>query len=406
LILVADLLWPGDERAGDVFTDASFLAAMVRVEEVWLGALAAAGVGADDVPLAGVVGADDIAALAAQAEAGGNPVIGLVRLLRERSGTRWVHRGLTSQDVLDTALVLCLREALDAVLADVERCAGALAGLARSHRGSVMAGRTLTQHAVPITFGLKAATWLAGLADAGEALQRVRAELPVQLGGAAGTLAAVVELARDLDDPVEVAAGLARSVARELELEGGAPWHNRRTPLTSAADALVTLADTWGRIGADVALLSRPEIGELREATGGGSSTMPGKANPVLSILLRRHALAAPGLAATMHTAAACYADERPDGAWHAEWDTLRTLARRSVVAASQAADLLAGLVVDADAMAARAAAAAETLTAEQRSMGPSTGSGVGAGGPYLGANDIIIDTVLERAGRLWKDLA
>ena len=403
---MADLLWPGDERAGDVFTDASFLAAMVRVEEVWLGALAAAGVGADDVPLAGVVGADDIAALAAEAEAGGNPVIGLVRLLRERSGTRWVHRGLTSQDVLDTALVLCLRDALDAVLADVARCAGALAGLARTHCGSVMAGRTLTQHAVPITFGLKAATWLAGLADATESLRRVRAELPVQLGGAAGTLAAVVELAHDLDDPVEVAAGLVRSAARELELQGGGPWHTRRTPLTSAADALVTLADALGHVGADVALLSRPEIGELREATGGGSSTMPGKANPVLSILLRRHALAAPGLAATLHVAAASFVDERPDGGWHAEWDTLRTLARRSVVAASQAADLLAGLVVDADAMAARVEAARERLTAEQRSMGPSTGSGAGSDGPYLGANDLIIDTVLERAGRLWKDLA
>lgn len=396
---MADLLWPGDERAGDVFDDAAFLAAMVRVEEAWLGALASAGVGADDVPLAGVVGADDIAALSAEAEAGGNPVIGLVRLLRERSGSRWVHRGLTSQDVLDTALVLCLRDALDAVLVDVARCAGALAGLARAHRGTVMAGRTLTQYAVPITFGLKAATWLSGLADATESLRRVRADLPVQLGGAAGTLAAVVELARDQDDPVAVTAGLVQAVARELDLQGGAPWHTRRTPLTSAADALVTLADTLGRIGADVALLSRPEIGELREAAGGGSSTMPGKANPVLSILLRRHALAAPGLAVTLHTAAAAYADERPDGAWHAEWDTLRTLARRSVVAASQAADLLAGLVVDVDRMSVRAGEVGETLTAEQRSMG-------GAEGPYLGANDLIIDTVLERAGRLWKDLA
>jgi 3-carboxy-cis,cis-muconate cycloisomerase len=408
LILVADLLWPGDERAGDVFDDAAFLAAMVRVEEAWLGALASAGVGADDVPLAGVVGADDIAALSAEAEAGGNPVIGLVRLLRERSGSRWVHRGLTSQDVLDTALVLCLRDALDAVLVDVARCAGALAGLARAHRGTVMAGRTLTQYAVPVTFGLKAATWLSGLADATDVVRRVRAELPIQLGGAAGTLAAVVELARDSADradPVEVVAGLVRRVAGELALQGGVPWHTRRTPLTSAGDALVTLADSLGRIGADVALLSRPEIGELREAAGGGSSTMPGKANPVLSILLRRHALAAPGLAATLHTAAAAYIDERPDGAWHAEWATLRTLARRSVVAASQAADLLAGLVVEADRMGARAAENAETLTAEQRSMSGMSGRD-GAAGAYLGANDLIIDTVLERAGRLWKDLA
>lgn len=130
---------------------------------------------------------------------------------------------------------------------------------------------------------------------------------------------------------------------------------------------------------------------------------MPGKANPVLSILLRRHALAAPGLAATLHIAAASVVDERPDGAWHAEWDTLRTLARRSVVAASQAADLLTGLVVDADAMAARVGANQERLTAEQRGMGSATGSGgAGADGPYLGANDLIIDNILERAGRRW----
>jgi 3-carboxy-cis,cis-muconate cycloisomerase len=160
----------------------------------------------------------------------------------------------------------------------------------------------------------------------------------------------------------------------------------------------VGCADAWGRIAADVALLSRPEIGELREGTGGGSSTMPGKSNPVLSVLLRRHALAAPGLAATLHTAAGCYADERPDGAWHAEWDTLRLLARRSVVAASQAAALLEGLVVNPDRMAARAEGAAHTLTAEQRAMGGGTG-------PYLGAAGALTDRALIRARRIWKDL-
>lgn len=393
---MGDLLWPGDERAGETFSDAAVLDAMLAVEEAWLRGLVAAGIAPETASLAGIVGPADLDALAAGAESGGNPVIGLVALLRERTGVRWVHRGLTSQDVLDTALVLCLRDAVDRVLADAARQATALAGLARTHRGSVMAGRTLTQHAVPITFGLKAATWLSGLTDAVTALRSAREELPVQAGGAAATLAAVVELARDLDDPVGAAAAAVRSLAGDLDLQGGAPWHTRRTPLTTAADALVTLADTWGRVGADVALLSRPEIGELREAAGGGSSTMPGKANPVLSVLLRRHALAAPGLAATLHVAAASYVDERPDGAWHAEWDTLRTLARRSVVAASQAADLLEGLVVDEERMSARAAEADERLRAEQRSVG-------GGEAPYLGATDLIIDNVLERAARLWN---
>jgi 3-carboxy-cis,cis-muconate cycloisomerase len=211
-----------------------------------------------------------------------------------------------------------------------------------------------------------------------------------------------VELARDRPEPVEAAAQALRAFAHGLDLQGGAPWHTRRAPITATADALVELSDTWGRIGGDVALLSRPEIGELREASGGGSSTMPGKANPVLSVLLRRHALAAPALAATLHTAAASYVDERPDGAWHAEWDTLRTLARRSVVAASQAAELLEGLVVDADRMTARAAEVEETLRAEQRSMS----RGEAAGSPaYLGATDLIIDNTLERAARVWSEL-
>ncbi|SFC18863.1 3-carboxy-cis,cis-muconate cycloisomerase [Nocardioides terrae] len=399
---MSDLLWPGDERAGSLFSDAALLDAMVRAEQAWLDALAVAGIAPSSTSLDGVVGVDDLEELAAGAETGGNPVIGLVRLLRERTGSSWVHRGLTSQDVLDTALVLCLRDALDQVLADVERQARALAGLVRAHRGTVMAGRTLTQHAVPITFGLKASTWLLGLVDSAVALRGVRDDLPGQAGGAAGTMAATVELAQRLPDPVAAATGVLRTYVSSLGLQGGAPWHTRRTPITGAGDALVTVADTWGRLGGDVALLSRPEIGELREALGGGSSTMPGKANPVLSVLLRRHALAAPGLAATLHVAASSYVDERPDGGWHAEWDTLRTLARRSVVAASQAADLLEGLVVDAERMAARAAEADQTLRAEQRSMTASDGGGEP---PYLGATDLIIDNTLERAARVWSDL-
>ena len=399
---MGDLLWPGDERARSVFSDGAFLDAMVRAEQAWLDTLADAGIAPSTVRLSGLVGASDLDALASGAESGGNPVIGLVRLLRERSGSSWVHRGLTSQDVLDTALVLCLRDALDAVLVDVERQARALAGLAREHRGTVMAGRTLTQHAVPITFGLRASSWLLGLTDSTVTLEGLREDLPAQAGGAAGTLAAVVELARELPDPVAAAAAAARAFAGRLDLVDGPAWHTRRAALTAVADALVELSDTWGRIGGDVALLSRPEIGELREATGGGSSTMPGKANPVLSVLLRRHALAAPGLAATLHTAAAAYVDERPDGAWHAEWDTLRILARRSVVAASQAADLLEGLVVDADRMAARAAGADEVLRAEQRSMTPADDHGEP---PYLGVTDLVIDEALERAGHVWEDV-
>jgi 3-carboxy-cis,cis-muconate cycloisomerase len=386
----ASLLWPGDERAGDVFTDEAFLAAMVRVEQAWLDALAAAGVASSSVELV----TPDLAQVAAGAESGGNPVIPLVKALREQS--KDVHRGMTSQDVLDTALVLCLRDAVERVRTDLERQARALAGLARAHRSTLMAGRTLTQYAVPITFGLKAATWLDGIAAAGERLARCT-PLPAQLGGAAGTLAAPAELAGG----AEAALRLVQDAAARLGLAVGAPWHTQRSALTEYGDALVAAADAWGKVATDVATLSRPEIAELREAAGGGSSTMPGKANPVLSVLVRRHALAAPQLAATLHLAAATAVDERPDGAWHAEWETLRTLARRSVVAASQLADLVEGLVVDDQRMAARVGEQRETLTAEQRSMNPAAGTD----DPYLGATDALIDMALARAGQLWKEL-
>jgi len=417
------LLWPGEERAGDLFSEAAYLAAMVRVEEAWLAAIASSGIAPEEAgtPLAGLVSAGDVPALAEGAEAGGNPVIGLVKLLRGRldgEAARWLHKGLTSQDVVDTALVLCLRDALDRVEDELAAQAAALVGLARDHRATVMSGRTLTQHAVPITFGLKAATWLSGLSDAAEALRRTRTSLPAQIGGAAGTLAAVVGLARlrGLGDPVATAREASETAATTLGLTPRIPWHTNRAPLTAAADALVTTADTWGRIATDVTLLTRPEIGELAEPAGegrGGSSTMPHKSNPVLSVLVRRHALAAPPLAATLHTAAATYVDERPDGAWHVEWETLQTLARRSVVAASQTTELLAGLRVDAARMRATAEAAGADLLAEQRSLTGFVGGDILAGteaaaglDDYLGAADALIDTTLARAHEIWKDLS
>lgn len=414
------LLWPGEERAGDLFSEAAYLAAMVRVEEAWLAAIASSGIAPEEArtPLAGLISADDVPALAEGAEAGGNPVIGLVKLLRGRldgEAARWLHKGLTSQDVVDTALVLCLADVLDRVEDELAAQAASLVGLAQDHRATVMSGRTLTQHAVPITFGLKAATWLSGLSDAAEALRRTRTSLPAQIGGAAGTLAAVVGLARlrGLGDPVAAAQEAATTTSTTLGLTPRIPWHTNRAPLTAAADALVTAADTWGRIATDITLLTRPEIGELAEPAGagrGGSSTMPHKSNPVLSVLIRRHALAAPPLASTLHTAAATYVDERPDGAWHVEWETLQTLARRSAVAASQTTELLAGLRVDAARMRATAEAAGADLLAEQRSLTGFVGGDVLAGSEaavglddYVGAADALIDTTLARAHEIWK---
>ncbi|MET0820527.1 MAG: lyase family protein [Aeromicrobium sp.] len=393
---MADLFWPGDERADGLLDDGALLTAMVAVEQAWLDALVSAHVAPASAAadLTGAVGGTDAPELASGAEAGGNPAIGLVAMLRDRTTgetSQWLHRGLTSQDVVDTALVLCLREAIDRVLTDLDRQLGLLADLAHHHRDTVMVGRTLTQHAVPITFGVKVASWIDGLVDARTAVVGARDGLAVQVGGAAGTLAAAVELTGSLDAALD----LVDRTAAALGLPSAPPWHTSRVRMTRTGDALTTLADAWGHLAADAATLSRPEIDEVREGIGGGSSTMPHKSNPVLSVLLRRHAFAAPGLASTLHVAAGAAVDERPDGAWHAEWAALRDLGRRSVVAAGQASDLLAGLRVDTDAMS-RTLATAQGVDAEQQSMVALTGRAPAPN--YLGAAHHVVDTAVARA--------
>jgi 3-carboxy-cis,cis-muconate cycloisomerase len=404
---MSDLFWPGDDRAGDIMSPVAFLAAMVRVEEEWLSGLVAGGMApsAAKADLAGLVGLDDIEALSTASEAGGNPVIPLVTLLRKRIGdsnpeaARWLHRGLTSQDVVDTGLMLCSRDLVDRVAVELRRQIETLVDLVESYRSAVMAGRTLTQHAVPITFGLKASGWLTGVLDAAEAVAAARAGLAVQAGGAAGTSAATVELARGagLHDPVSSAIGQRDRVAAGLGLAARPAWHTSRRPVTALADALVTATDAWGHLAADVATLARAEIGELSEPVvsgRGGSSTMPQKQNPVLSVLIRRAAIAAPPLAATLHTAAALAVDERPDGAWHVEWSTLATLGRRTVVAASHTAELLAGLQVDTGRMADTVASSRDALLAEQQSIAGSATQPA----DYLGAASALVDVATTRA--------
>jgi 3-carboxy-cis,cis-muconate cycloisomerase len=398
---VSDLFWPGDERAGSLAGQLALLEAMESVEDAWLASLVEAGLapGSARQPVSGLVGPDDLDTLARGAEAGGNPVIGLVRLLRDRLGAtdaaRWLHRGLTSQDVLDTALMLTVGDVLDELGRQLRRQVDVLVALVDAHRDSAMIGRTLTQQAVPITFGLKAASWLTGVLDAADSVAAVRPTLAAQLGGAAGTWAATTQLVPSTaGEPVAVAARVAALTAAQLGLPLRMPWHTNRSPITRIGDALVGCTDAWGHLAADVTTLSRPEIGELAEGAAGGSSTMPDKRNPVLSILVRRAALADPPLAATLHLAAATAVDERPDGAWHVEWATLRDLCRRTVVAGSQTTELLGALRVDAPRMAATLSAVG--IPGEQQSMADL--SGVPATGPYLGGTAVIIDAALARA--------
>ncbi|MGZ4563187.1 MAG: lyase family protein [Mycobacterium sp.] len=403
---MTNLLWPGDHRAGEQMTDRALLESMVAVESAWLRALSAAGLapaGCADADLSNLLGHNDCEALAATAEDGANPVIGLVALLRHRAAPAvapWIHRGLTSQDVLDTGLMLGVRGVVGELVTRLAEQISTLTELATLHRGTPMVARTLTQHAAPTTFGAKVAGWLNGVVDAFDGLSAL--VVPIQIGGAAGTLAATTELATLLTgaaDPAEVSTGLVQSAATGLGLGVRLPWHTTRAPVTAAADAFVGCTDSWGRIASDIVILARPEIGELSEPGGesrGGSSSMPHKRNPVLSILIRRTALSAPQLAATLHTAAVLANDERPDGAWHAEWDTLRTLARRTVVAGSQCGELLAGLAVHADRMSENLDAA--NVSGEQEAIAELAGKSPAP--TYFGAVDRLIDQSLDRARR------
>ncbi|WP_428951076.1 3-carboxy-cis,cis-muconate cycloisomerase [Streptomyces sp. cg35] len=362
---------PGTEDAPVERTtsEEAFLQALLDAEAGLTRAQAALGLApaeaAGTVTAAASAGAFDVRDLARRARSGGNPVIPLVADLTAAVPAAhgpYVHRGATSQDILDSALMLIAARTLDAVLGELALTEGGLARIAAEHRDTVMPGRTLTQHAVPTTFGLKAAGWRSLVLDARDRLRHVRESLPVQLGGAAGTLAAFE--AYGASDPL----ALVTSYAQELGLRAPElPWHVLRTPVADLGGALAFTAGALGKVAADVLTLSRTEIAEVAEGAGGGSSAMPHKANPVRATLIAAAARRAPGLAATLYGSMAAE-DERPAGAWHAEWATLRELSRVAGGAARDAAELVEGLVVHADAMRAHLALTGGAIVSERLS--------------------------------------
>ncbi|PPS79816.1 3-carboxy-cis,cis-muconate cycloisomerase [Streptomyces sp. MH60] len=344
--------WAGSPAASAT-GDRAYLRALLDAEAALTRAQAALGLApAEAAEAVGAAAADpavfDARSLAERARGGGNPVIPLVADLTRTVGEPYgpyVHRGATSQDILDTATMLVAVRTLDLLLPDLARTERALARLAAEHRDTPMPGRTLTQHAVPTAFGLKAAGWRSLVLDARDRITAVRDALPAQLGGAAGTLAAFE--AYGATDAI----GLAAAYARELGLrEPLLPWHTLRTPVADLAGALAFTAGALGKVAVDVLTLSRTEIGEVAEGSGGGSSAMPHKANPVRSTLIAAAARRAPQLAATLYGSLAAE-DERPAGAWHAEWEPLRDLLRLTGGAARDAAELAEGLRVRPDAM-------------------------------------------------------
>ena len=293
----------------------------------------------------------DFEALAQAAAASGNLAIPLVKQLEavvekaDPQAARYVHWGATSQDAIDTGLVLQLRRALDRIDSELLRLQDALASLARAHRSTPLAGRTWMQHAAPTTFGLKAAGWL-------EATLRHRARLAglrtralvLQLGGPVGTLAALGEHGL----------AVASTAAEELELAAPAlPWHANRDRIVEVATTLGLCAGTLGKIARDIALHSQTEVAELAEpeAPGrGGSTSLPHKRNPVASAIALAAAHRVPGLVASA-LAAMVQEDERALGGWQAEWELLPELVSVFAGALHHLTHAVAGLRVDASRM-------------------------------------------------------
>ena len=368
--------WAGT-RAAALTSDEALLQAMLDVELEWLRVLASAGLIDAHVPDAVAPACQaaryDIADLAARAQGGGNPVIPLLAdlraIVREEAPAAVgpIHRAATSQDILDTALMLMSARALETILADAYRAQAGLAALARGHAETLSVARTLTQHSLPSTFGLKAAQWLHGIGQATAALESAAASLPLQWGGASGTMAALTATVEGTQaSPLDLAAELA---ARLGLADPVAPWQTNRLPVTSLGTALADLLAAAGKVSNDVLLLSRPEIGEVSEpraAGRGGSSAMPQKQNPVLSVLIRSAALSAPGYAAMLQAAAGAADDERPGGSWHVEWQALRQLLRLAGGAAAKLAELTSGLQVHTDAVAGNLSLAGPLVVSEK----------------------------------------
>jgi len=281
-----------------------------------------------------------------EGRAKGNPVPPLVRTLTgavseiSEDAASHVHKGVTSQDIMDTAAMLVSRHALGLILTEVEGIAAACARLADTHRDTMMPGRTLLQQALPTTFGLKVAGWLVSVLEARNRLLAVReAGLAVQLGGAAGTLASLGSSGTRV----------LGEFARELDLvEPVVPWHTDRARISEIGGALSLVSGVLGKISQDVILMAQTEVGEVAEPAGegrGGSSTLPHKRNPILSVTAVANARRVPDLAHTLQ-AAMVGEHERAAGAWHSEWEALSDALALTGGAAAAVREVTEGLEV------------------------------------------------------------
>jgi 3-carboxy-cis,cis-muconate cycloisomerase len=353
----------GDAEAARWLGDEAACAAMVRVER----ALARAGAEVGLVPEAAAQAIDaalaDVAIapgdLAAGTSSAGVPVPALVRALRARlpcEAGRWLHWGATSQDIVDTALVLRLLPVLDLLEARLAALLAALEDAARRWEGLPMAGRTRSQIAAPISFGARCAAWRAPLAELLDELAALRPRIGrVQFGGSVGSNAVIAP-----HGPAVIAA-----LARELGLAPAPPWHTNRVALASFGAWCAAVAAACAKMAGDLILMGRSESGEATAGAGGGSSTMPQKANPVASETVVALARFAAPLASVMQLAAAP-AEERDGAAWAAEWLALPQLVVCAAASLRHAGALAGGLAPDPERMRAALALAGGAALAER----------------------------------------
>lgn len=324
----------------EIFSDRARIQAMLDVEAALARAQTACGLvpqrAAIEIGNAAQVRKFDIEALGREVLKGGNLAIPLVKELtalvgaNDKDAARWVHWGATSQDIIDTGLVLQIRDAWKLIDESLQSLGDHLAARAEEHARTPVIARTLMQQAIPTSLGLKIAGWLSAIAHTRRSLRQARPRvLALQFGGAAGNLAS---LAPD-------GAKVAEALAKELGLANAIPWHGQRERIADLGCTLAVLLGSLGKMARDLSLMAQTEIGEFSEPSGdgrGGSSTLPHKANPVACARIIAAARRAPGLAATL-LGAMDQEHERALGGWHAEWETLPELFRLASAALESA---------------------------------------------------------------------
>jgi 3-carboxy-cis,cis-muconate cycloisomerase len=356
-----------DHEVAEAFSDSAVIRAMLEVEAALARVQGRLGVIPEDAAarISDVASSfePDIGGVAAGAEKAGVPIIPLVEQLRSAVGgeaATYVHWGATSQDIVDTGLVLRLRDVADLLAERIDRLSGALAKLADDHRGTVMAAHTRSQQALPTSLGLKAAIWLSPLIDHAARLQELRPRLlAVQLGGAVGTLAALG------DRGIEV----MEALGRELDLTAPAvPWHVQRDNVAEFAGFLSLVTGSVAKMAQDMILLAQSEVGELRPGAGGGSSTMPQKSNPVACEVMVTAARSNAALLSAMHQAM-IQEHERGAPGWQLEWLTLPQMAVTTGATLKHAISVVETLQVDAARMRANLDASNGLILAEAASF-------------------------------------